>query len=358
MWRRAAISTGLVLAAAVFAAVEASSHGATSASAAPVRAGCAPRALVTDFLAAFNRGDLRRVDRLVAPRRQFRHYTVSGAPGERVGEDARIRSTLIEYLGERRSHSEQLLLTWFDVARRGPATATFRFDVVRSADDLEPSWLYRGTGAVNCAGRRRLVSWAMAPNTELSFPAPQSYAETCRLVSTWCQTEPTPGGIPDALRRPLAFPRVPPGADCPVTSGRHFENGQFGGLALGEGPVQPIVTGGGSSTEGLRFRAYVLPHARPPYRGWYSMKTLWFARPEYRGPVFIRGRQLDGPHTVVLGEGPSLVDPQLGPGDTINGIEGWRQWPGGTDLRTPGCYAWQVDGTDFSHVIVFKAVFR
>ena len=205
---------------------------------------------------------------------------------------------------------------------------------------------------------KRSVTWAMAPNTEPSFPVPQSYAETCRLVSTWCQIEPTPGGIPDALRRPLAFPRVPPGADCPVTSGHLVNNGQFGGLALGEGPVQPIAAGGGSLTEGLRFRAYVLPHARPPYRGWYSMKTLWFARPEYRGPVFIRGRQLDGPHTVVLGEGPSLVDPQLGPGDTLNGIEGWREWPGGTSLRTPGCYAWQVDGTDFSHVIVFKAVFR
>jgi len=357
MWLRAAISTGLLLAAMIFA----TGHVLASASGARPQAGCAartPRAVVTDFLAAFNRGDLRRVDRLVAPKRQFRHFTVSGAPGERVGQDARTRSTLIEYLAERRGRSERLLLTWFAVSRRVPASATFRFDVVRSADDFAPERLYRGSGTISCAGRSRLATWAMAPNTEPSFPAPQSYAETCRLVSTWCQSEPTPGGIPDALQRPLAFPRVPPGADCPVTSGRLFNNGQFGGLALGEGPVQPIVLGGGSLTQGLRFRAYVLPHARPPYRGWYSMKTLWFARPEYRGPVFIRGRQLDGPHTVVLGEGPSLVDPQLGPGDTVNGIEGWREWPGGSDLRTPGCYGWQVDGTDFSHVIVFKAVFR
>jgi hypothetical protein len=72
--------------------------------------------------------------------------------------------------------------------------------------------------------------------------------------------------------------------------------------------------------------------------------------------VLIRGRQLDGPHTIVMS---SMVDPQLGPGDTINGFPaGWREWPGATYLRTPGCYAWQVDGTDFSTVIVFQAVFR
>jgi hypothetical protein len=319
-----------------------------------VRAGCAaraPRALVTDFLAAFNRGDLRQVDRLVVPKRQFRHYTVSGAPGERVGNGARSRSTLIAYLAGRHAHSEQLLLTWFAVARRGPGNATFQFDVVRSADDLELPTLNRGTGAVNCAGGRRLVTWAMAPNAERTVPAPQTYADTCRLMSTWCEIQPTPGGIPDALRRPLTLPRVAPGAECPTTSGRQFDNGQFGGLALGEGPVQPLVTGGPAARPVLSFHA-------AGSRGWYDTKTLWFASPEYRGPVFVRGRQLDGPRIIALGESPRLMDAQLGPGDTINGMYGWREWPGGTYLRTPGCYGWQVDGTDFSHVIVFKAEFR
>jgi hypothetical protein len=48
----------------------------------------------------------------------------------------------------------------------------------------------------------------------------------------------------------------------------------------------------------------------------------------------------------------------MGSGPTLNGRDGWRQWPGGTWLRTPGCYAWQIDGTDFSDVIVFEADFR
>jgi len=60
-----------------------------------------------------------------------------------------------------------------------------------------------------------------------------------------------------------------------------------------------------------------------------------------------------------MGELPSLVDPQLPPGDipNLNGADGWREWPGATWLRFPGCYAWQVDGDNFSTAIVFKAVF-
>ena len=75
--------------------------------------------------------------------------------------------------------------------------------------------------------------------------------------------------------------------------------------------------------------------------------------------MLIRGRQLDGPHKAVMsGDGGFVVDPQLGPGDTLNGLNGWREWPGATWLRTPGCYGWQIDGTNFSHIIVFEAVFK
>ena len=58
-----------------------------------------------------------------------------------------------------------------------------------------------------------------------------------------------------------------------------------------------------------------------------------------------------------MGEGPQLVDPQLGPGPPLNNKDGWREWPGGTSLHVPGCYGWQIDGTDFSYVIVFRATF-
>jgi hypothetical protein len=76
---------------------------------------------------------------------------------------------------------------------------------------------------------------------------------------------------------------------------------------------------------------------------WSGNKVLWVAR-RYRGPVLIRGAQLDGPNELrfssVGGRSPG----------------GWQNRPSTTRLRAPGCYAWQVDGTTFSRVIVFRAV--
>jgi hypothetical protein len=37
---------------------------------------------------------------------------------------------------------------------------------------------------------------------------------------------------------------------------------------------------------------------------------------------------------------------------------GQREWPGATWIRTPGCYACQIDGLHFSYVIVFEAKFE
>jgi hypothetical protein len=156
------------------------------------------------------------------------------------------------------------------------------------------------------------------------------------------------GRIPPALERPLRLPRLGRGAKCPTTSGRRIDNGQFGGIALGRGPVEPLIAMAGDLVHGV-----IAFHHR---NGWWDAKTLWFSRPGYRGPVLIRGRRLDAPGQIVFGEQPSLIDPQLPPGPTLNGTNGWREWPGGTFIRSLGCYAWQIDGSSFSHIVVFKAV--
>jgi hypothetical protein len=41
---------------------------------------------------------------------------------------------------------------------------------------------------------------------------------------------------------------------------------------------------------------------------------------------------------------------------TINHDRGYREWPSYTRIRTSGCYAYRVDGTDFSSVILFRAI--
>ena len=157
------------------------------------------------------------------------------------------------------------------------------------------------------------------------------------------------GAIPDAVRRPLHLPKLGPSGRCPTGSGRRIFNDQFGGVALGSGPVRPLIAAlGGDKKHGIL--------AFDRFGSWWEVKTLWFSYPHYQGPVLIRGRKLDGSGKIVFGEGPSLIDPQLPPEPTINGTNGWREWPGGTFIHSFGCYAWQIDGTDFSNVIVFKAV--
>jgi hypothetical protein len=37
------------------------------------------------------------------------------------------------------------------------------------------------------------------------------------------------------------------------------------------------------------------------------------------------------------------------------GVHGWREFPSYTRVRAPGCYAYQIGGTNFSRVVVFRA---
>ena len=91
--------------------------------------------------------------------------------------------------------------------------------------------------------------------------------------------------------------------------------------------------------------------------GWADFKTLWFSEPSYQGPWAIRGEQLNGSSPVIFGEQPTVSKLVVPPGPTVNETtDGYREAPGGTYLRGPGCYGWQVDGLSFSYVIVFKAI--
>jgi hypothetical protein len=118
---------------------------------------------------------------------------------------------------------------------------------------------------------------------------------------------------------------------------------------VGSGPLYAASFGetGGISYRGSREEG-----------GWYYVKVLWLADPTYRGPVLIRGKQLDGPHVLRFGEGPHpTAELQLPPGDgrAATTAPGWSNWPTYTRVRAPGCYAYQVDGLDFSEIIVVPA---
>ena len=183
------------------------------------------------------------------------------------------------------------------------------------------------------------------------------------------------------LSRPLHYPSLGPGGRCPVSSGYIANNPYFVGGVLGHGPVRVLVGDAGD-----------VPHGeaelgRTAARGWYALFTVWFAMPRYNGPFVVRGARLGarGPIEVqsgvggqAPGSGPLMVhagatlntfitnwrhvrlrDPVTGrPVPTLIG-SGYRTVPSGTWVRSPGCYAWQVDGRGFSeNIVVDTTVYR
>jgi hypothetical protein len=138
------------------------------------------------------------------------------------------------------------------------------------------------------------------------------------------------GHIPASLRRPLHLPRTGGSTSCSVSGGE-----------------TPVSIAGGLRLTAQRF---VGSH-------WMAAHVTWRAAVGYRGPILIRGRRLGGAGVVGFGEGHvpydelQLLDSGRGEATTASG---GRAWLSLTRVQHPGCYAYQVDGTDFSRVIVFR----
>jgi hypothetical protein len=158
--------------------------------------------------------------------------------------------------------------------------------------------------------------------------------------------------LADLRARPLRIDSLAAGAACP-TSRLRTTSPDFG-PGLGDGPVYPV----GFSKRGVLRFAYPPPN-NSVFAGsaWGGQKVLWVSDPKYAGPILIRGRQVDGPNRVQFGQGSAALLRELAfaAESADNWTGGWRNFPSYTRLRAPGCYAYQVDGADFSDVIVFRA---
>lgn len=100
------------------------------------------------------------------------------------------------------------------------------------------------------------------------------------------------------------------------------------------------------------------PCPRTPVDGteWGFSKVLWVSSPDYDGPALIRGYQIDGTNELRFERGADPPAELRLPEEGGSAPAGWRNWPSHTRVRAPGCYAYQIDGLDFTEVIVFQAV--
>jgi len=146
-------------------------------------------------------------------------------------------------------------------------------------------------------------------------------------------------GIPHKLRRRLRLPHLPADATCPVST--PGPTGVDLGLGLGKGPAYPI---GFDEQSTLHYAGVRFP------RPWTGNKVLWVVEPSYRGPVLIRGRQLNGRWWLGFDRGERPYVEMHIAGD---GTE-WTEYPSYTRVRARGCYGYQIDGRAFSRIIVFR----
>jgi hypothetical protein len=150
--------------------------------------------------------------------------------------------------------------------------------------------------------------------------------------------------------RPLHVPQIRPGERCPVAARRSQPTARLG-VMLGDGPVRAVGVADG-----------VLPYTPPSdnplnaFRGsrWGGGKVLWAVDPTVKDDVVIRGHQIDGDGELRFG---MSVDPDTtlvlhGPGAQPYDGTGWRNFPSTTRVQHPGCYAYQIDTTSTSTMLV------
>ena len=166
-------------------------------------------------------------------------------------------------------------------------------------------------------------------------------------------------GVWAKLHRPLHIRHIEAGAPCPVAPKSGPLPAAFSGTAaFGPGPVYPGFFSGPAGPEAVVHFTY------PPTAGnanagslWSGQKVPWLRAPRYRGPVLIRGRQLDGPYHLRFGL--ARIPPtelRISGWGRAADAPGWGFLASTTRLRAPGCYGYQIDGLTFSRVIVFQAV--
>jgi hypothetical protein len=177
--------------------------------------------------------------------------------------------------------------------------------------------------------------------------------------------------------RPLRFPVVAAGSECPITPSRVWTGPGQAGAVLGDGPVYPVadyfaggdqrssVAGGDqrSSVAGgdqrnspggdrgpgmtLELRA----EDREP-DGSYTKKVRWIAE-GYTGPVLIRAARVDAAGTASV---KFLYWGRASDGGYYAELPRTsNDLPATTKVSGPGCFAYQVDGSDFTTMIVFRA---
>jgi len=161
-------------------------------------------------------------------------------------------------------------------------------------------------------------------------------------------------------QRPLTLPVIRAGDRCPVTQGSREsvprEPYIFCARCVwfGRGPVYFAWAWSfqANHVEDAMFSLQGVPHENSDYRA----KTPWVSKPDYSGPILIRGRRLDGKGPLRFSSGGSKPEEDLKL-DAPNRTDSthWSFWPSSMYVPGPGCYGVQLDTQRGTDIVIFSA---
>ncbi len=179
---------------------------------------------------------------------------------------------------------------------------------------------------------RHILVWLALSCALTACDPPPSPTPPTPARPTAGTASPEPAELVALRARPLLLPTLTAGEVCPVTlpappnppppAGHPLSTGGPPG-ALGHAPVFPDARYFHGGTQ-LRVSTNAV---RP---GWYGAKAPWASRSGY------------------------LDATEISDALALNVQADWQFWPGSTEVTSPGCYGYQVDGSDFTEMIVFR----
>jgi hypothetical protein len=228
----------------------------------------------------------------------------------------------------------------------------------------ERGWRYPVVGrereGAAIGGRRTYPSRGAAHSIDMRLPplVAMGLGAGCSLVVLGCgavagapAARTTPASLHD---RPLRLPSVRAGAPCPTSPEVRVPPGPGGVYAKA---IPAYAFGAGPAYLSGQIRWY----AGPP-----GQAALVLIDGTYTGPMLIRVRRIDGSGRVTLADLgippehrlPTMLPPGTNTGDGVEvavppGTSGWSEWEGRLTADAPGCDALQVDGSNFTSVVVF-----
>jgi hypothetical protein len=289
----------------------------------PSQAACPAEPALTRFIAAFNANDQATLTAML-PEQSVNGEswlaTVTTGSGDMTGDTIiYTRDAFLAFATSRHQQHEILGIMNDPRIETGwlPGDALVTVDLSRQADDL-PNQQLRASAQISC-DTQQIDSWSIGAIPSTASPTPATGDALTK----------------ETLRaRPLHLNDIAlSGGTCPVDQPHTVDPNLS--PALGKGPLYVVMPE--ADKNGVNHM--------DSNNGWDYFKVLWTSDPSYQGPVLVRGMQIDGSGEMRFGDN-NPPDPELY--FTAPHYDPVTY----TRVNAPGCYAYQVDGINFSELIV------